>query len=145
MHASSYTTTADSEHSFITSIYPSENGEAFSKYYSNTYDDIFKLYKKAGYTNVYAHGNYDTFWNRKNVFSKYAIDNVFFIHDFQDTSELIRTYLSDELLYRQILGMLPETNSPLFVDIVAASSHKPFDLAGIQNKENTKELYLVII
>ncbi len=136
MHASSYTTTADSEHSFITSIYPSENGEAFSKYYSNTYDDIFKLYKKAGYTNVYAHGNYDTFWNRKNVFSKYAIDNVFFIHDFQDTSELIRTYLSDELLYRQILGMLPETNSPLFVDIVAASSHKPFDLAGIQNKEN---------
>lgn len=41
MHASSYTTTADSEHSFINAIYPSENGEAFSKYYSNTYDDIF--------------------------------------------------------------------------------------------------------
>lgn len=136
MHASSYTTTADSEHSFITAIYPSENGEAFSKYYSNTYDDIFKNYKKAGYTTVYAHGNYDTFWNRKNVFSKYAVDKVYFINDFEDTSELIRTYLSDELLYRQILDMLPETDGPIFADIVAASSHKPFDLEGIQNKEN---------
>lgn len=134
MHASSYTTTADSEHSFITSIYPSENGEAFSKYYSNTYDDIFKNYKKAGYTNVYAHGNYDTFWNRKNVFSKYDVDKVYFMHDFEDTSELIRTYLSDELLYRQILDMLPE-EGPIFVDIVAASSHKPFNLEGIQEKE----------
>lgn len=135
MHASSYTTTADSEHSFITSIYPSENGEAFSKYYSNTYNDIFKNYKKAGYTNVYAHGNYDTFWNRKNVFSKYDVDKVYFINDFEDTSELIRTYLSDELLYKQIFDMLPETDGPIFADIVAASSHKPFDLEGIQRKE----------
>ena len=135
MHASSYTTTADSEHSFISSIYPSENGEAFSKYYSNTYDDVFKNYKKAGYTNVYAHGNYDTFWNRKNVFSKYAVDKVYFIHDFADTSERIRTYLSDELLYRQIFDMIPETDGPVLVDLVAASSHKPFELKGIQNKE----------
>lgn len=135
MHASSYTTTADSEHSFITAIYPSENGEAFSKYYSNTYNDIFKNYKEAGYTNVYAHGNYDTFWNRKNVFSKYDVDKVYFINDFEDTSELIRTYLSDELLYKQIFDMLPETDGPIFADIVAASSHKPFDLEGIQNKE----------
>ena len=136
MHASSYTTTADSEHSFINSIYPSENGEAFSKYYSNTYDDIFKKYKSVGYTNVYAHGNYDTFWNRKMVFSKYALDKVYFIDSFKDTSELIRTYLSDELLYRQIFDMIPETDGPIFVDLVAASSHKPFELSGIQNKEN---------
>lgn len=136
MHASSYTTTADSEHSFITSIYPSENGEAFSKYYSNTYDDIFKKFKNAGYTNVYAHGNYDTFWNRKNVFSKYDIDKVYFIDSFKDTSELIRTYLSDELLYKQIFDMIPEKDGPVFIDLVAASSHKPFELAGIQNKES---------
>ena len=134
MHASSYTTTADSEHSFITSIYPSENGEAFSKYYSNTYDDIFKNFKQAGYTNVYAHGNYDTFWNRKNVFSKYSLDAVYFINNFSDTSERIRTYLSDELLYKQIFDMIPESDGPVFVDLVAASSHKPFELSGIIDK-----------
>lgn len=135
MHASSYTTTADSEHSFISGIYPGENGEAFSKYYSNTYDDIFGNFKEAGYTNIYAHGNYGTFWNRKNVLSKYEVDQPFFIDDFPDASELIQTYLSDELLYTQIFDMIEETQTPIFVDLVAASSHKPFKLEGIQNKE----------
>lgn len=137
MHASSYTTTADSEHSFITSIYPAENGEAFSKYYSNTYDDVFKGFKNLEYTNVYAHGNYDTFWNRKNVTSKLDIDKVYFIDSFEDTSERIRTYLSDELLYRQIFDMIPNSDDkPFFVDLVAASSHKPFELSGIIDKES---------
>ena len=63
------------------------------------------------------------------------MDKVYFLHDFADTSEQIRTYLSDELLYRQIFDMLPETEEPIFVNIVAASSHKPFDLEGIHNKE----------
>ncbi len=135
MHASSYTTTADSEHSVINSMYPLENGEAFSKYYSNTYDDIFKRFKTVNYTNIYAHGNYAYFWNRGNVFSKYQVDKKFFLEDFEDTSELIRTYLSDELLYKQVIDGLDVNNGNFFLDIVAASSHKPFELSGIINKE----------
>lgn len=135
MHASSYTTTADSEHSFINSMYPLENGEAFSKYYSNTYDDLFKEFKQVEYTNIYAHGNYGYFWNRENVFSKYKVDKKYFLDNFEDTSELIRTYLSDELLYKQIVDELDGENGKFFLDIVAASSHKPFDLDGIENKE----------
>jgi phosphoglycerol transferase MdoB-like AlkP superfamily enzyme len=138
MHATSYTTTADSEHSMITSLYPLENGEAFSKYYGNTYDNIFKLFSNAGYYTMYAHGNYAYFWNRENVTSKLSIDNVKFLEDFEDTSELIRTYLSDELLYKQTLDYFEEaiakSEGPVVYDIVAASSHKPFELAGIKNK-----------
>ena len=135
MHAASYTTTADSEHSMINSMYPLENGEAFSKYYSNTYDDIFKRFKSANYTNIYAHGNYRYFWNRGNVFSKYKVDKKYFLEDFEDTSELIRTYLSDELLYKQVMDGLDVNNGNFFLDMVAASSHKPFELKGIINKE----------
>ncbi|MGN1299531.1 MAG: LTA synthase family protein [Candidatus Scatovivens sp.] len=138
MHSSSYTTTADSEHSFITSTYPTENGEAFSKYYSNEYNDIYSNLKKAGYYNVYAHGNYKYFWNRKNVYSKLDIDKTYFLEDFEDTSELIRTYLSDELLYSQMadnIKVLNEENRPFSATLVAASSHKPFDLEGIMDKE----------
>ena len=135
MHASSYTTTADSEHSMLNSMYPLENGEAFSKYYSNTYDDIFKRFKIANYTNIYTHGNYAYFWNRANVISKYNVDQKYFLEDFEDTSELIRTYLSDELLYKQVLDKVGNQNIPFFLDMIAASSHKPFDLSGIINKE----------
>ena len=132
MHATSYTTTADSEHSVITSLYPLENGEAFSKYYGNTYDDIFGNFKNKGYYTMYAHGNYGYFWNRQNVLSKLQIDDIKLLEDFEDTSELIRTYLSDELLYKQTVEYMTEaveSGETVFYDIVAASSHKPFELS----------------
>lgn len=138
MHSSSYTTTADSEHSTLNSLYPMENGEAFSKYYGNTYDDVFNQFKDAGYYTMYAHGNWAYFWNRENVFSKYPVDDVMFLEQFEDTSELIRTYLSDELLYRQTIEKMAqkmqESDTPIIYDLVAASSHKPFELAGIVDK-----------
>ena len=137
MHSASYTTTADSEHSYLSSIYPTENGEAFSKYYSNTYNDIYSELKTAGYTNIYAHGNYANFWNRKNVYSKLDVDKTYFVDDFEDKSEYIRTYLSDELLYRQMISEVKNANyeTPFYLNLVAASSHKPFDLEGIVDKE----------
>lgn len=138
MHSTSYTTTADSEHSTLNSLYPMENGEAFSKYYGNTYDDVFNHFKDKNYYTMYAHGNWAYFWNRENVFSKYPVDDVMFLEQFEDTSELIRTYLSDELLYRQTIEKLAqkieEGNSPIIYDLVAASSHKPFELEGIKDK-----------
>ena len=138
MHATSYTTTADSEHSVITSLYPLENGEAFAKYYGNTYDSIFELFKEKGYYTMYAHGNYSYFWNRGNVTSKLPIDEKTFLEDFKDQSELIRTYLSDELLYKQTIDLfekaVQENEGPVMYDIIAASSHKPFELAGIKDK-----------
>ncbi len=138
MHATSYTTTADSEHSVMTSLYPLENGEAFAKYYGNTYDNIFQLFKDKGYYTMYAHGNYAYFWNRKNVTSKLPIDKKTFLENFDDRSELIRTYLSDELLYKQTIDLFEqavnENEGPVIYDIVAASSHKPFELAGIIDK-----------
>ena len=138
MHATSYTTTADSEHSVITSLYPLENGEAFAKYYGNTYDSIFEIFRDKGYYTMYAHGNYSYFWNRENVTNKMPIDKKTFLDDFKDTSELIRTYLSDELLYKQTVELFEEAineqKKPILYDIVAASSHKPFELAGIIDK-----------
>lgn len=138
MHATSYTTTADSEHSVITSLYPLENGEAFAKYYGNTYDSLFQIFKDKNYYTMYAHGNYAYFWNRENVTSKLPIDEKTFLEDFQDTSELIRTYLSDELLYKQTVDLfekaVQEHDEPVLYNIVAASSHKPFELAGIKDK-----------
>ena len=138
MHATSYTTTADSEHSVITSLYPLENGEAFAKYYGNTYDNLFQLFKDKGYYTMYAHGNYAYFWNRKNVTSKLPIDKKTFLENFDDRSELIRTYLSDELLYKQTVDMfakaVEENDKPVVYDLVASSSHKPFELAGIIDK-----------
>ena len=130
----SYATTADSEHSAMTSLYPLDNGMAFAQYSSNKYDDIFGQYKEAGYYTMYMHGNEGSFWNRKNVYRLLDIDEIDFIDSFDPNSQRINDWISDEELYRQAVKKLKVIDGPFFVNIVSASSHTAFDLPGLENK-----------
>ena len=134
MFMQSYSTTADSEFSTLTSLYPVENGMAFSKYYSNTYNDIFGLFHRNNYTTSYMHGNYGGFWNRQNVYTKMKVDNLELKDKFNDTSENIMGYLSDELLYRQAVQKLKNYQEPFVSYMVSASSHTGFSLDGLQDR-----------
>ena len=134
MNMQSYSTTADSEFSTITSLYPMENGMSFAKYYTNTYNTIFDNFNNAGYDTSYMHGNYAYFWNRGNVYSRMNLDHLELKDQFEDTSENINEYLSDELLYRQAVEKLSQYDQPFFTYIVAASSHTPFTLEGLQDR-----------
>lgn len=135
MHMQSYSTTADSEHSVITSIYPMENGMSFSKYYTNTYDNLFEMFNKENYYTAYMHGNYPYFWNRGNVYSRFNLNSLVFKDNFDDLSENINGDLSDELLYKQAIGKITQYKNPFLVNIVSASSHTPFTLEGIKDRE----------
>ena len=130
----SYSTTADSEHSAMTSLYPLENGMAFAQYSGNKYNDIFEIYKKKDYHTVYMHGNEGTFWNRQNVYNVLQVDDLDFIDSFEPDSELINNWISDESLYRQAVEKLKSVDGPFFSSIVASSSHTGFDLPGLEKK-----------
>lgn len=134
MHMQSYSTTADSEHTLISSIYPMENGMSFSKYSSNAYDDIFKMYNKNNYFTAYMHGNYPYFWNRGNVYGNLNLNKLEFKDDFKDLSENINGDLSDELLYIQAIPKIKTYGTPFLVNIVSVSSHTPFTLNGLQDR-----------
>ncbi len=134
MFMQSYSTTADSEHSTITSLYPIENGMAFSKYYTNQYDDLFKMFHENGYYTSYMHGNYPYFWNRGNVYGRMEVDELDLKEQFEDLSENINGDLSDELLYRQAVQKLKTQEQPFISYIVSASSHTPYILEGLQDR-----------
>lgn len=134
MHMQSYSTTADSEHSTITSIYPMENGMSFSRYYTNTYDDLFKLFNQKDYHTSYMHGNYPYFWNRGNVYGRLNLNELVLKEQFEDLSENINGDLSDELLYKQAVQKLKGYDQPFLSYIVTASSHTPFTLEGLQDR-----------
>ena len=134
MYMQSYSTTADSEFSTVTSLYPVENGMAYSRYYKNTYDDIFKMFHQKDYTTSYMHGNYGYFWNRTNVYKNMEVDHVELKDNFADISEDVMGYLSDELLYRQAVEKLSNYDAPFVSYIVAASSHTGFTLDGLQDR-----------
>lgn len=139
MMIQSYSTTADSEHSVMTSLYPLENGMAFAQYSSNEYNDFFKIYHDAGYYTMYMHGNDGAFWNRKNVYGHLEIDELDFIESFNaEDTYYINEWVSDESLYIQAVQKFKkateETGKPFFANVVAASSHNAFDLPGLDNK-----------
>ena len=133
MFMQSYSSTADSEFSATTSLYPMENGMSYSRYYTNTYDNIFTMFENEGYTTSYMHGNYGFFWNRGNVYKSYGVENIELKDSFADTSENIAGYLSDELLYKQAVEKLKNYDTPFFSYIVSASSHTPFYLEGLKD------------
>lgn len=134
MFMQSYSTTADSEFSTVTSLYPVENGMAYSRFYKNNYDDIFKMFHNKDYTTSYMHGNYGNFWNRTNVYNNMKVDYIELKDKFLDISENIMGYLSDELLYKQAVQKLKEYDNPFISYVVAASSHTGFTLDGLQDK-----------
>ena len=135
MMIQSYSTTADSEHSTMTSLYPLENGMAFAQYSENCYDDYYKQYKESGYYTMYMHGNQASFWNRKNVYGHLDIDEIDFIDDFdKENSTYINDWLSDESLFEQAVPKLEKAQKPFFANIISASSHTAFDLPGLENK-----------
>lgn len=134
MFMQSYSSTADSEFSTVTSLYPMENGMSYSRYYTNTYDDIFTMFKNKGYTTSYMHGNYGFFWNRDNVYRQFGVDHIELKDNFEDTSENIMGYLSDELLYKQAVEKLKQYNMPFISYIVSASSHTSFSLEGLEDR-----------
>ena len=134
MHMQSYSTTADSEHSMITSIYPMENGMSFSRYFTNTYDDLFKIFKQKDYHTSYMHGNYPYFWNRGNVYGRFELNELVFKEQFEDLSENINGDLSDELFYKQAVQKWKTYDNPFMSYIVAVSSHTPYTLEGLQDR-----------
>lgn len=136
MHMQSYSSTADSEYTTVTSTYPMENGMSYSKYFLNTYNTIFDIFNSKDYYTMYMHGNVPSFWNRENVYSRMNIDSVSFIDDFEDQSEMISGFLADELLYKEGVQKIKNGETPFMTFMVAASSHTAFDLPGIENKYN---------
>lgn len=133
MHMQSYSTTADSEHSTITSLYPLENGMSFSKYYTNKYDDIFNIFNRANYYTSYIHGNDAGFWNRGNVYGKLNVNDLALKDKFDD-KEYINGFMSDEVLYTQAVEKMEKYKQPFLSFIVSASSHTPFELEGLQDR-----------
>ena len=134
MFMQSYSSTADSEFSTVTSLYPMENGMSYSRYYTNTYDDIFTMFDNERYTTSYMHGNYGFFWNRENVYKTFGVENIELKDSFADTSENIMGYLSDELLYTQAVEKLKSYDMPFVSYIVSASSHTSFSLDGLEDR-----------
>ena len=135
MHSQGLGTTADSEHTVLNSLYPLENGSVYQFYAGNKYYNLLNVTKDAGYYTSFMHANDKGFWNRFNVYNNVGVDVFEDIKSFEPITEWISCWPSDELFFTQAVDKMINYPKPFITNMVAVSSHYPFSLEGIQNKE----------
>ncbi len=127
-------TTADSEHTIASSMYPLENGRVFQKYFSNKWDDIYSELKENGYYTSFMHPNVNTFWNRYLVYNTgYKIDEYNDISKFNSNGEMAGEFFSDEQFLTQAVYKMTDYKEPFICMMSAISTHIPYSLEGISN------------
>lgn len=140
LHIQSYASTADSEFSVLTSLFPLENGLAYQKFCNSKYIQLYDDLNKNGYFTAYAHGNRKEFWNRGQVYNNFNVQNKKYINDFYYNSHRVSGYMSDETLYHQIIEDMENYKEPFFQFIVASSSHVDFKLYGLSEEERKEKV-----
>ena len=127
-------TTADSEHTIASSMYPLENGRVFQKYFSNKWNDIYSELKENGYYTSFMHPNVNTFWNRYLVYNTgYKIDEYNDISMFNSNDEMAGEFFSDEQFLTQAVYKMTDYKEPFICMMSAISTHIPYSLEGISN------------
>ena len=127
-------TTADSEHTIATSMYPLENGRVYQKYYHNDWQDFYSVLNKEGYYTSSMHPNVNTFWNRILVYkNSYKVDEFDDIYSFNANGEMAGEFFSDEQFLLQAVDKMQNFNNPFLCMMISISTHIPYRLDGINN------------
>ena len=131
----SFSSTADSEFSVATSLFPLENGMSFSKYPNITYPDLFHVLKtKGNYQTAVLHGNDGNFWNRTQVYRNFEVDKTIFESEFDENVDYYMNYISDDEVYQRAIQEMKQEEGTYLYNIIAASSHIPFTLKGMSDE-----------
>lgn len=126
--------TADSEHTIATSMYPLENGRVYEKYFKNKYDDIYSTLKENGYYISAMHANINTFWNRHIMYlENYSVDEYNDDTKFNSYGETAGGWFPDEHFFTQAVDMMSKYEEPFCSMLISVSSHVAFSLEGIED------------
>ena len=131
--------TCQSEYEFLTGNsceYFSTSTPYVTELNGNIYSLVSTL-KDQGYYTIATHPNVGTNWRRNVVYDYMQFDEKYFIEDYSDP-ELVREYVSDRDIYKNILRWLDskEETSPKFVFAVTMQNHGGYDGTSIRNGES---------
>lgn len=96
----------------------------YQQYISDTPTSIVSTLQNEDYTCVAMHPYYETGWSRNLIYPTLGFDEMYFMDDF-DQTQLIREYISDEELYRNIIERYEArgVNENLFIMSISMQNH----------------------
>jgi phosphoglycerol transferase MdoB-like AlkP superfamily enzyme len=119
--------TADAEFSSLNSLYPLIDGEIYRLYEDNTFHGLPWLMREEGYRAFAVHGYEGSFWNRESAYPYQGFEDYISMEDLNQ-DEIIGMGISDKSMFRQLLPLLKEQQSPFFSFVITLTNHHPFNL-----------------
>lgn len=109
----------------------------YQQYISDTPTSIVSALKNEGYTCVAMHPYYETGWSRNLIYPTLGFDETYFLDDFDDT-QLIRKYVSDRELYKNIIERYESSgqNEDLFIMSISMQNHGGYTTTYDNFEEN---------
>ncbi|MGM8211336.1 LTA synthase family protein [Virgibacillus sp. W0430] len=120
--------TADAEFILDNSLYGLPQGAAFVTKSGNTYQSLPAILKqRQNYTNAIFHGDSKSFWNRDEIYKKFAIDH-FFDDTYYDMSEgqVINYGLKDKPFFEESMPLLETLDQPFYAHLLTLTHHHPY-------------------
>lgn len=119
--------TADAEFSSLNSLYPLIDGEIYRLYEDNTFHGLPWLMREQGYRAFAVHGYEGDFWNREAAYPNQGFEDYISMEDLvQD--EIIGMGISDKSMFRQLVPLLSEQETPFFSFVITLTNHHPYNL-----------------
>lgn len=133
--------TPNSEWEFLTGgsmAFLPEGSVVYQQYINDTPTSLVSTLKNEGYTCVSMHPYYETGWSRDLIYPTFGFDESYFIEDF-DQTQLVREYISDRELYRNIIERYETrgVDENLFIMSISMQNHGGY----VKDYENFKENY----
>ena len=120
--------TANSEFEFLTgnsmAFFPI-GSIPYQQYIEETTGSLPRFLKSEGYQTIAVHPYLASGWNRPEVYESMAFDEFLSIDDFSDSTEYIRSYISDRGSYSKLIELYEnkEEGQPLFLFNVTMQNH----------------------
>ncbi len=125
--------TSDAEFISHNGFYPSTKSFSYQSFEENDFTTLPSMLKDKGYETIAFHGNEGNFWRREIIYPSQGIDEFISLEDFNE-GEMIGIGLSDAELFNQSISYLKEKENPFYSFYVTLTSHHPFTLEGLQDK-----------
>lgn len=121
-------TTADAEFQTLTGMYAPMTEVPFFEYPTHDYNALPEYLKRYGYKQgAVFHGDEKTFWNRTAIYPQLGIDTFTGVEAYNVPRKVIWG-LSDYDFFEQSVAKMGKLKSPFFLNLMALTSHTPFDL-----------------
>ncbi len=133
--------TSDIEYGAYTSLAPSNEVAALTKYGNNDFYALPKILKENGYSTYAYHGYNGDFWNRKNAYRKLGFEKFFTSEKYLGAAN-ISMGVNDRDFLEKTVAYIKAQKKPRFSYAITLTSHAPFTLAGGESEiaVSSKEL-----